>query len=214
MEFRIRCLLLFLLTMATAVAMTMNNKNTKMLRLPNGVGVNTLLFRPYSYSTDWEPLDAMCYELFGGWDYLPAKAETYASDPDCDFMVLQDYTTGSLVATGNLRTMDPPYASSFWLEAIRVSPQFQGRGVCTLLIKELCQRAQQRGANEILSCAIDTNEAMKTVFGKPGINMVPVAGFDHPEWADESEQEPPQNIVYRWKAAEKSTTKTKTGQND
>lgn len=148
--------------------------------------------QPYSSVTDRDQLAELCKDVWGGTGYLPATAHRYKDDPDCKFLVLEALATGtngdgggvgSLVAAGNLRTMDPPKATSAWIEAVRVPPDREGQGICTLLLRELCHRARSRGKiSEILSSTIDANRPMKTVFGKPGIDMVPWSGSRKPDW--------------------------------
>ena len=199
-------LLQFLLQLFTEhgkVSSYSTSKTTSTLRLKK----DQFLLRPYSSARDYFNLKEMCKDVYGGTDDLPTKAQSLQDDLSCEFLVLEDPANGALVASGNLRRMGHGEEEScYFIEAIRVSPQYEGMGICTLLMRELVHRAKsQHKALEILSCTIDSNEAMKRVFSKPGINMVPVNGFRNPNWelfsglpgwkASSFEAQNPQNIL-------------------
>jgi GNAT superfamily N-acetyltransferase len=167
------------------------------------MGNDAFSIRPYSSVTDDQNLREMCKDVWGGTDYLPETASSYENDPACQFLVLEDQASGSLAAAGNLRAIDPSKGISYWIEAIRVSPSFEGRGVGTGLVRELCKRARDKGALEILSSTIDANRAMQAIFGKPEIDLVPVSGFRCPDWDklenlhgwNTSDEKEPQNLL-------------------
>lgn len=127
---------------------------------------------------DHEHLVEMCKGVYGGTDDLPMKARILQDDPSCKFLVLEDESNGNLVATGNLKYMG---TRTIFLEAIRVSPLYEGRGIATLWTQELVDWCRGN-CHELLSCTIDSNEAMKAIFAKPGIEMVPVSTFRIPNW--------------------------------
>lgn len=78
---------------------------------------------------------------------------------------------GKMIAAGNKRKFDD-HGKVVWLESIRVSSEYKGRGIATLLMKELISRSKESGANEILSCTIGDNHAMKKVFNKVSMDHI------------------------------------------
>ena len=162
------------------------------------------VFRSYSAMKDFDNLKEMCEKSSENeTDHLSRSASIYEKDSMCEFLVLEEPITRTLVATGNLRVVDPPRGNSIWIEDIRVSAKLKRRGIGTVWMKELCKRAKERGAREILSCTSDTNHAMKVIFGKKGIEMVPVSRFRLPDWTtlgklpgwSISDERKPQNIL-------------------
>ncbi len=121
---------------------------------------------------DTENLNKLCNDVWKGQDYVPSIAPILEKDPSCDFVILEDVKTGEMVAAGNRRILDEQ-GTSVWIEAIRVSSKYQGRGVATILMKEFLRQSKDAGAKEIMSCTSDNNHAMKKVFAKEEIRMEP-----------------------------------------
>ena len=144
------------------------------------VGTEVFKVRPFSSPQDKENLADICKDVWGGTDYLPNLAHSFEEDPSCDFVILEHEKTGEMVAAGNRRFMDEA-GESVWIEAIRVSTRFKRRGIATLFMQELCRMSKEGGALEILSCTVDTNDAMKNVFGKAGIEMKPISSAYFPD---------------------------------
>ena len=134
--------------------------------------------RPFSSTTDAERLADMCSDVWNGTDYLPHIAQTFESDPLCDFVVMEEEGTGEMVAAGNLRSFDKD-GGTVWIESIRVSTKFKGRGIATTLLQEFVEKSKTKGVREILSCTISSNDAMLKVFGKAEMEL---AGNVH--WCD------------------------------
>ncbi len=134
--------------------------------------MNTFTMRPFVSGKDAENLSELCKDVWVGRDYVPSIAPILEKDPSCDFVILEDDKTGKMVAAGNRRLLDEK-GTSIWIEAIRVSSKFQGRGVATLMMKEFLRRSKDTGAKEIMSCTSDNNHAMKKVFTKEEIKMEP-----------------------------------------
>jgi len=140
-------------------------------------GTDVYRMRPFSSSNDAKCLADVCQDVYGGTDYLPEMAHSFEEDSNCDFVVMELETTGEMVAAGNRRVLDKAAGGEnliFWIEAIRVSTKYKGRGIATAFMKEICRRSRKDGAREILSCTVETNKAMRSVFGKAGIEMNPV----------------------------------------
>lgn len=170
------------------------------------LGTDSFTLRPYASVQDKDKLDEISKDAWKGQDFLPGIAPALEEDPTCDFAVLEDEKTGEMVATGNRRTLDPE-GRYVWIEAIRVSSKYQGRGVGTMLLRELCRRSRDSGAKEIISCTLDSNIAMKKVFAKEEVGMTQMMSMHFPDiaklkelpgWsatATDSEQVETQNIL-------------------
>lgn len=97
-------------------------------------------------------------------------AKSFENDSTCEFLIMED-ENGKMVAAGNKRKFDD-HGTVVWLESIRVSSEYKGRGIATLLMNELISRSKESGANEILSCTIGDNHAMKKVFNKVSMDHI------------------------------------------
>ena len=79
------------------------------------------VFRSYSEMKDFDNLKEMCEKSSENeTDHLSRSASIYEKDPMCEFLMLEEPITRTLVATGNLRIVDPPRGNSIWIEDIRV----------------------------------------------------------------------------------------------
>ena len=178
-------------TKAVTVPVTSIDKAVPLGRTKNTNPPQVLTVRPYSSITDKQKLDDICRDVWNGTDYLPAMAPVFEQDPTCNFLFMEDRETGRAVAAGNLRVFDAGVgvdvdvdvdrdsddgteteteigtaSGTVWIEAIRVSSDFKGKGIATALMKEFCQRSRDMGARKILSCTIYENFAMKKIFNK------------------------------------------------
>jgi len=127
--------------------------------------------RHFSSQRDSKNLTEMCKDVWNGTDYLPKVATLFESDPTCDFVIMEAEATGQMIAAGNRRNFDEN-GDTIWLEAIRVSDKFKGRGVATALMRELIERSRSNGAREVLACTVNDNLAMKKVFSRVQMNLV------------------------------------------
>ena len=174
-------------TKAVTVPVTGIDKAIPLGRTKNTNPPQVLTVRPYSSITDKQKLDDICRDVWNGTDYLPAMAPVFEQDPTCNFLFMEDRETGRAVAAGNLRVFDAGVdvdrdsddgteigtaSGTVWIEAIRVSSYFKGKGIATALMKEFCQRSRDMGARKILSCTIYENFAMKKIFNKTDMRHV------------------------------------------
>lgn len=166
-------------------------------------GTDIFKVRSFSSPQDKDNLAEICKDVWNGKDYLPNIAPAFEQDPSCDFVIMEHEKTGEMVAAGNRRIFDEK-GKVIWIESIRVSTKFKGRGIATVLMKELCKRSREAGAKEILSCTVDDNYAMKKVFGKAGVAMnhrsnVQFSEFQKlkslPGWSAMDSDRQPRNIL-------------------
>lgn len=129
------------------------------------------IIRSYVTHTDLENLNELCRDVWGGTDYLPSIAKLFEQDPRCDFTVVLDSMSEELVAVGNRRLFDME-GNMVWIEAIRTAKKYQGRGIATMLMKEMICKSIQENRSQIMSCTIESNIAMNQVFSRVGMNCV------------------------------------------
>lgn len=127
--------------------------------------------RPYVGISDYENLTEMCKDVWGGTDYLPSIANRFEADDRCDFLVVVNDRSGELVAAGNRRMFDLE-GNTIWIEAIRTAKAYQGRGIASLLVKELILKSSTENRGHILSCTIENNAAMRRLFSRIGMQLV------------------------------------------
>jgi len=124
--------------------------------------------RPYSATRDHNALSSICADVYGGYDYLPRVAEILASDPKSSFLILADATTERPVAVANARRF---HRRMSWLEAVRTCREHRGRGLAQRLTQSLVDLSREQH-HELLSCTVESNCAMQSVFAKVGMRRV------------------------------------------
>mmetsp|Transcript_8998 Transcript_8998/g.19008 ORF Transcript_8998/g.19008 Transcript_8998/m.19008 type:complete len:434 (-) Transcript_8998:935-2236(-) len=164
--------------------------------LPNP-GYQLRPFNPKRKS-DCASLEEICANVYGGTDYLPAVAASYAEDPDCSFLALtknhddkhnatakNDTTDGNenILAVANYKRM--PAQNSAWIEAVRTHPNHRNQGLASTLLRSLVEFAKQENDNNnnnnnsyapctstnILTCTIRSNKGMLRTFDKVGFTQ-------------------------------------------
>jgi len=118
--------------------------------------------RPFDLVRDQLAVEEICKDVYGGMDYVPHRASSYASDPECCFLVLEDTSSGQVVALANVRRLKPNMA---WLEAVRTSEKYRGKGLAAQLTQHLILRCKSDNL-ETFSSTDKGNRAMQRVFGK------------------------------------------------
>lgn len=120
--------------------------------------------RPFAPEHDQSTLEEMCRDTFGGSDYLPKMALTYAQDPNCHFQTLAHVDNNTFAAVANMRRLNPNMA---WLEAVRTSEHYRNNGLAFRLLQSMLQDAVNvMGYKHVMSCTIQSNTAMRRVFDK------------------------------------------------
>ena len=126
--------------------------------------------RAFEVARDQAPLELICRNVFGGTDYLPTMAPKYAADPSCWFMVLASKQNDTPIAVANLRVFEE--SKSFWLEGVRVSEEHRNKGIAQELVSSMVELARHEGLERILTCTIQSNQAMRRIFDKIGMEFV------------------------------------------
>ena len=119
--------------------------------------------RPFDIARDQRALADLCANVYGGRDYMPTRAATYAADPACEMLVLEG--KDELAAIANYRRISAGVA---WLEGMRTAEAIRGGGVATHLVRHLCTLAAGEG-RALWSCTIASNAPMLRVFAKAGL---------------------------------------------
>lgn len=122
--------------------------------------------RPYCPKRDRKDLEEICRNTFGGSDYLPKMAATYADDPNSHFQALihsNDAKNSRLAAVANMRMVNQ---KTGWLEGVRTSEDYRNKGLAFRLLQSLLKDAGAMNYEQVLSCTVESNVAMRRVFEK------------------------------------------------
>lgn len=141
--------------------------------------------RPYDLEreSDRSSLEEICANVYGGGDYLPQKAVSYAKDPACSFLALANHgnedATGAedgdniLLAVANYKRL--PAQNSAWIEAVRTHPDHRKKGLATTLLRSIVDVSkkengvqQNKPPTNILTCTVQSNKGMIMVLEKIG----------------------------------------------
>jgi len=147
--------------------------------------------RPYdpARARDVAALADICADVYGGTDYLPATAASYAADPACSFLALTTTTDAEgaggdadrgILAVANYKRL--PAQRAAWIEAVRTHPAHRGQGWATTLLRALVDLARRDsdGAEdaradapppaptEVLTCTVRSNRKMLRVLERVG----------------------------------------------
>ena len=171
--------------------------------------------RPFDLSRDMNNLKSICENVYGGTDYLVSVAPSLAENTKtCSFLVLQDEDDAvkndiDYVAVANYKRTGP---SSAWLECVRTSEKYNGKGYATMIVQHMVQLAKLE-KRSLSSCTISSNTAMQSVFRKCGFQssgslhvtsfgaLLKLKGWSssnhhHPsEQNDSNSHHPPQNLI-------------------
>ena len=83
------------------------------------------LLREYdpTSESDRASLDEICRNVYGGGDYLPSVADSYAADEACSFLALEDASAARLAAVANYKRLHMQDAA--WIEAVRTHKDYR-----------------------------------------------------------------------------------------
>ncbi|KAL9188491.1 hypothetical protein ACHAXT_006869 [Thalassiosira profunda] len=165
--------------------------------------------RPYdpSRESDVSSLEEICANVYGGGDYLPNMAASYAANPDCSFLALtkpaeEEYAGegDAIVAVANYSRL--PAQCSAWIEAVRTHPGHRNQGLASSLLRSIVDLSQREGEEEgapinVLTCTIQSNRGMLRALEKEGFtqqNTIQIMSFAAmkklPGWTPECDQDP------------------------
>jgi N-acetylglutamate synthase-like GNAT family acetyltransferase len=102
-----------------------------------------LVCRP-ALPSDTPAVLALARQIWNGNDYLPNVWSDWLADP-CNHQFIAQYGS-QLIGTINLKQLGP---DQWFLEALRVHPDFQGRGFSNQLFAYVIQDFHERGAGEL-----------------------------------------------------------------
>eukprot|EP00571_Detonula_confervacea_P008490 CAMPEP_0172313992 /NCGR_PEP_ID=MMETSP1058-20130122/21415_1 /TAXON_ID=83371 /ORGANISM="Detonula confervacea, Strain CCMP 353" /LENGTH=373 /DNA_ID=CAMNT_0013027739 /DNA_START=127 /DNA_END=1248 /DNA_ORIENTATION=- len=140
--------------------------------------------RPYDpeRESDRSSLEEICANVYGGGDYLPQKAVSYAKDPACSFLALTNNDIGdaskaedrdNILAVANYKRL--PAQNSAWIEAVRTHPDHRNKGLATTLLRSVVDVSKQENdvhkkkpPTNILTCTVQSNKGMLSALEKVG----------------------------------------------
>lgn len=165
----------------------------------------------YSYSSQ-QLLNRRCTEIcaneFGGGDYLPKMASTYAADPVCSFLGLTKNNTDDgdkILAVANYKRL--PAQNSAWIEAVRTHPNHRNQGLASSLLRSIVDLSKHENKDampptDILTCTIQSNVGMVRALEKEGFaicNTIQILRFEKlkelPGWSASIDEVVPRPLL-------------------
>ena len=170
--------------------------------------------RPYDLAreSDRTSLDEICANVYGGTDYLPAMAASYAADPACSLLVLtkneilrsteEDET---ILAVANYKRLHAQNVG--WMEAVRTHPRHRNKGFATAILRSIVDLSKDENDTQlhknnaqptkILTCTIQSNKGMLRALEKVGFvqcNTIPMVSMkvlrELPGWTPDCDKSP------------------------
>jgi GNAT superfamily N-acetyltransferase len=179
-------------------------------------GTGYYQLRPYdpTRESDRSSLDEICANVYGGGDYLPAMAASYAADPACSFLTLTKNKNSSssasieedetLLAVANYKRLHAQNVG--WIEAVRTHPRRRNQGLATALLRSVVHLSKEEndqrlhnGAQptKIFTCTIQSNKGMIRALEKVGFvqcNTIPTLQLkvlkELPGWTPDCDKSP------------------------
>lgn len=120
---------------------------------------------------DRAALESIAARTWEGHDYLPQVLTEWLADPDGEFCVAVGGTHGPVLGTAKLTRFGP---EEWWLEGMRVDPDYYGLGIGSALNRHLVERAIVLGNwRGVLRYATDVeNAAVHRMAAETGFRMV------------------------------------------
>ncbi len=167
---------------------------------------------PYDLTreSDRTLLDEICANVYGGTDYLPAMAASYAADPVCSFLaltksnILRSISTEeneTILAVANYKRLRAQNVG--WIEAVRTHPRHPNKGLATDILRSIVNLSKDENSmhnaqlSKILTCTIQSNKGMLRALEKVGfaqcntILMLPLKVLKElPGWAPSCDESP------------------------
>lgn len=128
--------------------------------------MNAPIIRP-AREGDRTALESIALRIGNGWDYLPRFISDWLNDPSGEFFVSE--IDGQVVGTGKLTQLG---ADEWWLEGLRVDPDFQGQGIGSLLHDYALRRASEMGQGILRLSTDEDNTSVHRMARKSGFVAV------------------------------------------
>ncbi|MBX3062608.1 MAG: GNAT family N-acetyltransferase [Anaerolineae bacterium] len=128
--------------------------------------MNAPIIRP-AQERDRAALESIALRIGNGWDYLPRFISDWLNDPTGEFFVVE--VDSQVVGTGKLTRLS---ADEWWLEGLRVDPDFQGRGIGSLLHQYALRRASEMGSGVLRLTTDEDNTSVQRMARKTGFAVV------------------------------------------
>lgn len=95
-------------------------------------------------------------QIWEGDDYVPQAWQAWLSDPD-GLLAVAEYKS-KLVGLGKLTKLSE---QDWWLEGLRVHPQFEGRGIASRIHRYLLENWEKNGSGTIRFATVSIREPVK-----------------------------------------------------
>lgn len=155
--------------------------------------------------SDRSTLEEICKNVYGGGDYLPQTAASYAADPACSLLSLfgaEEDNEDKMVAIANYKRL--PTQNSAWIEAVRTHPDHRNQGLATTMLRSLVDVSKQENdvnknnePTKIMTCTVQSNKGMVRALEKVGFaqcNTIPTLRWtvlkELPGWVPDCDKIP------------------------
>jgi GNAT superfamily N-acetyltransferase len=124
-----------------------------------------------AHESDRAALESIASRTWEGHDYLPQVLTDWLADPEGEFCVAVAGQDGQVIGTAKLTRFGP---EEWWLEGMRVDPDYYGLGIGTTLHRHLVRRAIVLGNGRgVLRYSTDVeNGAVHRMAAESGFRMV------------------------------------------
>ena len=112
------------------------------------------------------------------------KSDLADQNTDYYFIEHEQKVVGFVKLRNNLDT-DIPIENSAELEKVYVLPEYKGKGIGKLALKETIKRVEERGKSNLFLCVIDTNESAIAFYEKLGFEFHSNTTLDLPYFKEE-----------------------------
>ncbi len=137
-----------------------------------------LIIRP-AKEDDFPYIEHIGSRIWEGNDYLPRVWDRWLHDPNGEMVVAE--LKGQVVGVGRLTDMGD---GEWWLEGLRVDPDFQGKGIGKRLHKYLVERFRARGGTVLRFMTASHNTPVHRMAAESGFthlySLIPYAADSEP----------------------------------
>lgn len=112
-------------------------------------------------------MEAIAAQTWDGNDYLPTVLDEWFNDPDGAFNVITYQE--QIVCLGKLTKLG---AGEWWMEGLRVHPDFQGRGLARIMHHYMVAQVRQMGSGIVRFATANDNYAVNLLANETGFQSV------------------------------------------
>ncbi|MBN1537471.1 MAG: GNAT family N-acetyltransferase, partial [Anaerolineales bacterium] len=132
----------------------------------NPASLHTLVCRP-ALPKDTPDVKELTRTIWNGHDYVPLVWNTWLTDPE-GLLAVAEYG-GRIIGLGKLTQLTE---NEWWLEGLRVHPDFQGRGIGSYLMKYLYEHWEQKAGGIVRLATANYNVSIQHLNDRFGFQKI------------------------------------------